>query len=195
MKKMNRFMGIALALVMALSLCVPAFAADVTMSGNTSGEIPVKVTTEADITFKVTMPTAFSIAVDKDGTVTTANNLQITNLSAGAVKVAGMAIAGANSWEIKDYDDNFLSYAVNSKVYGMSILGQDTNASGGIDTDLTKFVNDNNDNYMWAGMGNAQAVAHNTIALPYTARVAAQNTALADAVIGNVVFTVAWYEV
>lgn len=191
---MKKFLSVALALVMALSLSIPAFAADIEAADG-SAAVPVTVTTpeNGDLTFKVTMPTAMPIAVDKDGVVTVADNLQIENLSAGAVKVSNMSIAGANGWATADYDTNFGKYAVNSAILAMEILEQKTTGADAIAFDATKFVNDSGDNYMWAGIGNGETAAHNTIALPYAAKVAAQNTPISGTTVADVTYTVAWY--
>lgn len=191
---MRKMLTGALACAMALSMSVPAFAADVETAGGNSGDIPVKVTAAAP-TFRVTMPTAFTINVAADGTVTTADNLEITNLSNGAVKVTDMTAAAADGWHIKDYQNDFGQYAVDSKMLGLSILANDTNDDGGIDFDAATFVNDNDpaDNFMWSGSGaNGQAAVHNKIALPYEARVSANSAELTDVTAANVVFTVAW---
>ena len=189
---MRKMLTGALACAMALSMSVPAFAADVETAGGNSGNIPVKVTAAAP-TFRVTMPTAFTINVAADGTVTTAKNLEITNLSNGAVKVTAMAATAADGWTIKDYENDFGQYAVDSKMLGLSIRENDTHDEGGIDFAAETFVNDQGDNFMWSGSGaNGQAAVHNKIALPYEARVSANSAALTDATAANVVFTVAW---
>ena len=191
---MRKMLTGALACAMALSMSVPAFAANVDTAGGNSGEIPVKVTAAAPV-FKVTMPTAFTIDVTADGNVTTADNLEITNLSNGAVKVTDMtaAAAAADGWHIKAYENDFGQYAVDSKMLGLSILGNDTTDEGDIEFDAATFVNDQGDNFMWSGSGaNGQAAVHNKIPLHYAARVSANSAALNDATAANVVFTVAW---
>lgn len=192
----SKIMSLALASVMALSLAVPAFAAPVDSAGGNSGDIPVKVTAEAP-TFSVTMPTAFTINVAADGTVTCPDTLQIVNGSAGAVKVSGITVAAAHDsgWTVSGYDNDFSQYAVNSKHLGMEIVKQKTNDEGGITADLTQFKNDQGDNFMWAGTGNGITSAqHNTIAVPYAAKVSASTQAEQGVTAANVVFTVAWNE-
>lgn len=93
MKKFKKLGSILLAAVMALSMSVPAFAADIT-TDNSAGTVPVIVTTPegGDLLFKVTLPTSFDIAVDKNGAVKTTDGLKVTNASAGAVDILKEAL-------------------------------------------------------------------------------------------------------
>lgn len=192
MKKFNakKFISAALALVMALSLCVPAFAADITTSGGNS-EVPVHVTSVGDgLTFKVTMPTAIEIAVTSDGSATV-SAATITNKSAGAVQVTGMTIAAASGWAIRDYNSNFNSYAVNTKALGMTVNGLATTGADAIAFSKDAFKNDNAESYMWAGI--AGDAVHNTVDLTMAAKLPAQADTLSGETAANIVFTVAWY--
>lgn len=193
---MKKFASMAMALVMALSMAtVPAMAADISAAGS-SAEVPVQVTTTGTATFKVTLPTALPVSVDANGKVTVADDVKITNGSAGAVEVSNMTIAGANEWSIVDYDGtDYGSYPVGSQILGMDILGNQTTGADAIDFDGVTFVNDNGEAFMWAGVGDDDFVAaHNTIGLDYDAKVVAQSAEMSADTVANVTLTVAWYQ-
>lgn len=192
---MRKMLTGALACAMALSMSVPAFAADVETAGGNSGDIPVTVTAEAP-TFRVTMPASFNIHVDANGTVTMAETYAITNQSNGAVDVKGMTASAAGSYTLVDFTDHqFSGDKVNARNLGLSINGYETNADGGIDFDDNSMMqNALDENYMWTGVAaNDQEVKNNVIDLDVDARVSAFNAAVDSETAANVVFTVGWY--
>lgn len=193
MKHFKKLGSILLAAAMCLSLSVPAFAADIA-SDNTTGEVPVVVTTPEDgnLTFKVTLPAAFTVDVDANGTVTTATNLKLINGSAGSVDVTDVSMEAAGGWALADYDGNFGRYGVGQKVIGMEINGCKTSATG-LAFDASKFVNDQGETYMWAAEGNGIIPEHHEMALSYGAKIPGQNSSQSDVTVANVVFTVAWH--
>lgn len=193
MNKFKKLGSILLAGIMCLSLSVPAFAADIT-TDNTAGSVPVVVQTaeNGDLTFKVTLPTSFTVDVDENGAVTTASNLKVTNGSAGAVDITKVEINAAGDWALAAFSDNFGKYGVGQKVIGMKINNCETTASG-LTFDASKFVNDQNETYMWAGIGNGITAEHHEMALTYDAKIPGQNAAQAGVTVANVVFTAAWH--
>lgn len=193
MKNTKKLGSILLAVAMCMSLAVPAFAADIT-ADNSTGTVPVVVTTDAsgDLTFKVTLPTSFDIAVDSNGAVTTTSGKKVTNASAGAVDIKNIEVTAANGWSLADFDDNFGKYGVGQKVIGMTLNNCKTTTTGLAFT-ANQFVNDQSEAYMWAGIGNGITMPeHNTIDLTYDAKLPGQNVAVSDTV-ANVVFTAGWH--
>lgn len=193
MKNFKKLGSILLAAAMCMSLAVPAFAADIT-ADNSTGTVPVVVTTDAsgDLTFKVTLPTSFDIAVDSNGAVTTTSGKKVTNASAGAVDIKNVEVTAANGWSLADFDDNFGKYGVGQKVIGMKLNNCKTTTTGLAFT-AAEFKNDQSEAYMWAGIGNGIAVPeHNIIDLTYDAKLPGQNVAVSDTV-ANVVFTAGWH--
>ncbi|HJF51519.1 MAG TPA: hypothetical protein K8V27_01185, partial [Butyricicoccus pullicaecorum] len=54
---------------------------------------------ESHSVFQVTVPTTLPLQISSDGSVTTADDIYITNYSNGAVIVSDIAIIGKNGWE------------------------------------------------------------------------------------------------
>lgn len=192
---MRKMLTGALACAMALSMSVPAFAADVGESGGNSGNIPVNVEAEAP-TFRVTMPASFNIHVDANGNVNMAETYAITNQSNGAVDVKDMTASAAGEYKLVDFTDHqFSGDKVNARNLGLSINGYETNDGGGIDFDDNSMMqNAADENYMWTGVAaNDQEVKNNVIDLDVDARVSAFNAAVDSETAANVVFTVGWY--
>lgn len=172
-----------LALVMSVSMCVPAFATNIEVSGSGT-DVPVELTTEA-ATFSVTVPTALPINVDAAGVVSVANDAKIINNSYGSVIVSNMTIAGANDWATVDFDTmDVASIKVGTKEVAMTINNDKTTGA-----DTITFTQEN-----FPVIGGATA-DDTTDELPivYDAKVPAQSTAISDTTIATVVFTVGWY--
>lgn len=184
---------LSLCLVSALS--VSAFAADITAAGG-GASIPVQVTTgtggDSPLLFRVTMPTAISVNMTKDGEVTAAVG-DIVNGSAGTVKVSDLTIQAAHGWEVDNFDSQFGKLPVDSNHIGLSINGCKTTGADAIAFDGSAFKNDNGDAYMWAGTGNGESAANNSIDLQADAKLSAHSTALSGVTAANVTFTVSWY--
>lgn len=178
----NRILALTLAL--SMSLCVPAFAAgnEITTSGG-SGESVVELTAEA-ATFSVTVPTAMPISVAADGTVTVADNLQIVNESAGAVKVSGIDLTCIQSWGSEDYDTmDPTSMQVNMKRFAMEINGCKTTGYDAITFNASAFpvlsktgATDNSDK----------------LAITYNAKIAPQANAMTNFQVAQVTFIIGW---
>lgn len=181
---MNRKQGIlssALALTMALSMSVPAFAAGIDTAGGT-GQAPVTLTAEG-ATFSVAVPTSLPINVAADGTVATATDAKIVNNGAGAVIVTALAATGADDWELVDFDSADMAAAkVNSHKIAMEINGDKTTAD-----DTISFTAGN-----WASIAGKNDGNTDELAITYNAKVPAQSAAISDLTVVDVVFTIDW---
>ena len=95
----KRIATFALSTAMLMGLAVPAFAAEVKQE-NSSTTIPVRISAEATI-FDVTLPTQFPITVDPStGEAKAAEDAEITNNSAGAIKVSKIQVDKAGEWKL-----------------------------------------------------------------------------------------------
>lgn len=183
MRKSKIFTGL-LVLSLLCSLCVPAFATEVSTSGGT-GEVPVNLTTEAPV-FSVTVPTSLPITVKADGSHVYATNAKIVNNSKGMVEVTNMEIEGDNGWAIVDYATDMAEQAVDTKVVAMKINNCETTGDDAIAFDNTGYVNFN----VMTGVDGD----NNIIPIVYDAKLPTQSTVIDGTSIANVVFTLAWYK-
>ena len=103
---MKKILAAILALTMVFTLGVTAFADNSISTAGGTSSVPVKLTTSAAV-FSVTVPTAFPVNVASDGTVTVADNLEITNNSKGQIKVTGVTVTGKNGWSLVAFDKDF----------------------------------------------------------------------------------------
>ncbi len=184
MKKFGSMISIALAVVMALSLCSVAFAADneITTSGGTA-TVPVSLTAEA-ATFSATVPTSLPVSVAADGTVTVATDAKIVNHSHGMIAVQGLTVSGTNSWNTVAYDSaDAGAMPVNTKSVALVINGEKTTGANTI-----SFTASN-----WAALDAACATTDDELPITYSAIVPAQSTAMSGSAIANVVFTLGWH--
>ena len=85
-------------------------------------------------TFNITVPYALPVSVAADGTVTTANNLEIKNAGTNAVKISEVKVEAQNGWELSDYGKDYSKTTVGKKEFGISIRGTSAVADGTIDT-------------------------------------------------------------
>ena len=109
---MKKILSSVLALCLAASMAVPAFADGPSASDETAVGADGTGTSRVMLTigdgdnddapgsgngnFSVTVPTVLPFVVDNDGTVHVATNAKIINKSNGPVEVAGVAATGAN---------------------------------------------------------------------------------------------------
>lgn len=171
----------ALALMLAASMPIAAFAGNIDASGGT-GSATVNLDVEAP-TFSVTVPTSLPINVSADGEVSTAQDAKIVNNSHGSVIVTNVTVTGKNGWQIVEADKDMSGVKVNAKEFGMTINGDKTTAEGNL-----LFSQDN-----WAAIG-AKDDAGNTdeLAITYDAVVAPQANNMDGAEVASIVFTVGW---
>jgi hypothetical protein len=177
---MKKKLSIVLALALACSMAVPAFATELNTAGGDSS-VPVTLTTTA-ATFSVTVPTALPITVSADGTVTTANDVKIINNSPGAVRVTNMTIS-SGEWTEVDYDTiDVAALQTDSFVLAMNINGDKTTA----DNTIT-FTPSN-----WPAFDGKNAGATDELPINYDAKLSIQTAENTDVTIATVVFTIGW---
>lgn len=118
--------------------------------------------------FSVTVPASLPVTLNADGSVSVSSDVAIVNGSTDAVKVAGVAITTANGWTLDDGVTQ-ASLPVDSRKFALTVK----TGTG-------------------AEVKNQTIAAGESLPLRYTAVVAAQSSAITDAKIADVVFTVAW---
>lgn len=179
---MNKFKKSMTMLMAAATIMGSAAPAAFAATSDAAQTVPVQLTSEAAV-FDVTVPTALPISINAAGVVTTATDCKITNNSWGAIKVAGLAIAGQNSWATSDYDSaNMAAEKVNTKKVAMTINGDKTTGADKISFTPANFPK----------LDGVNATASDELAINYAAKVPAQSAALSGANVANVVFTIAW---
>lgn len=195
--KMKKVLTLALAAVMAVSCMVPAMAADLTVGVATNtvadgtGSSLVKVTAEAT-QMTVTVPAVLPVSVDKVGHVTTATDAKVINKSYGAVKVTDLQAASKPGWTLQNATHDFAADKVGTKNYSISIDGKaaDADNSGAIEVSTA----------LGAQIDGAAFNAAGALTTPtergfsYNGQISAQKTALTDAEVSTVTFTIDWAE-
>jgi hypothetical protein len=139
---------------------------------NGQNTVPVTLTATA-ATFSVTVPTSLPVSLSADGTVTTATNCKITNNSTGQIKVSAVAINDANSWTKVAFSTDFNAIKVNTKQYALKINEKESTS------DI---------------LGTFSAIDGGgaSTSITYDAKVVAPSSAISNATIANVVFTIGW---
>lgn len=189
--KMKKSVIIMLALMMILGT--------LTVQAEQLGETEIVVTSDP-IQLKVTVPIKMPVHLNTDGTVTTADNLYIQNLSAaGGVVVKDIQLTTRNGWELKDFDyADYKNLPVNSKIYGFQIfndnaeeltgkIGLTSTEWGVIPSAGLKTVNDVLGNITYED--NKEAT-ENRLNLVYDAKAGAQSAVVAETAVGGIVFTI-----
>ena len=165
----KRLLSLIMAVSMLLSLSPLAYAEYST---------PVTVTSEAAI-FNVSVPTVLPVSVSDHGLITTASDAAITNNSWGPICIAGLSVTGSNGWVTTDYNSaNMAAEKVDTHKAAMDINGSKTTGANTVNFVATGFSSIN-------GAGG-------TCAITYDAKLPAQSTAISNAGIMNILFTIAW---
>ena len=215
----RKLTSMALALVMALSLSVPVFAAEPDASDSMVigesggyGYVPVILTTEGGavvpgdddddgpggtLTFRVTVPTTLPAMVTAENEVITATNARIVNLSAGPVEVTSMTYISLGGWSIVDYGTSLADEAVGTKVLALEVNGcpstsnpRENNTKFDQHTFMADFRSSGaGTDYLWANRS-----AHNSMSVDYDIEIAPQGRALNEEKVAAVVFTMAFYD-
>jgi hypothetical protein len=176
---MKKVISCLMVLCLTLSLAVPAFASNLTSTGDAS--VPVTLTSNA-ATFSVTVPTALPISVDAAGVVSTANDVKIINNSPGAVKVTNMTIS-SGEWTEVDYDTiDVAALQTDSHVLAMEINGDKTTADNTI-----SFTESN-----WPALDGVNATDSDELPINYNAKLSIQTETNDNVTIATVVFTIGW---
>ena len=142
-----------------------------TPGGSSSVPVELNVT---PLTFSVTVPSGLPINVDADGNVEVANNVKITNNSAGMVKVKNVEVSMLNGWSLDSFDVDFTDKAVNTKQLGLVINGVDANLGNLKNAFGILAVDDSED-------------------LVYDAKIPPQSESL-QSTIANLIFTIGWVD-
>jgi hypothetical protein len=111
-----------------------------------SAETAVKIHSAAATTFKVTVPTSVTIAINADGTVTCPDNYQISNSSGADVQVSAITMTAADGWTLAKYadNDNLSAEKFNSQILSFQLsVGTDPKDDKAT-TVATKSKNSNN---------------------------------------------------
>ena len=198
---MKKFITLALALCMALSASVCAYAAEIDTDGG-SGSTPVYLSSTEDGTMEgepsatamsVTVPTALPMAMSQTGDVTTADNCQIINNSYGTVRVKSVTISAENGWRLTAFGDKSALAAekVDSDKLGFAIRigGGEWAVTDNTDASAQTLISAPVAGCYMSGAGNA---ANNAVSVDYSAIVTPLSTAVTNANIANVVFVVEW---
>lgn len=199
----KRFASAALSAVMALSLAVPAFAENQAATGeNQETKIPVTVSATATI-FDVTVPTGFPITIDPaTGETTGANNAEITNNSAGAVKVSKIEVEHAGAWNLAAYDTDMSKEKVDSHKIGVQVApkGGRNATSGGTylkttdaDADTQVLLDGTGANAdQWIINGKGAGDESNKLTVQYGAKVSPVSKTVTNEQVASIILTVAW---
>jgi len=171
---MKKLLAVLLTLTLISANLVVAFAAD-------TSTVPVNLTVEPQI-FSITVPTVLLITQTSTGEVQVADNVVITNNSAGPVKITDISTTGVNGWSTVDYDGlDVKSAKVGIKNVGFlfKIGGTETKTTG---ADLNNFAS------------SVSITKGQSIPIIYDAKLPAQSTALVNTQVAEVVFTFGWDE-
>ena len=198
---MKKFITLALALCMALSASVCAYAAEIDTDGG-SGSTPVYLSSTEDgamngepsaTAMSVTVPTALPMAMSQTGDVTTADNCKIINNSYGAVRVKSVTISAENGWRLTAFGDKstLASEKVDSNQLGFAIRigGGEWAVTDSSDASAQALISAPIAGCYMSGTGNA---ANNTVSVDYSAIVTPLSSAVTNANIANVVFVIEW---
>lgn len=184
----KKIAAFVMAIAMLASVAVASASAEITTPGGsdtTRVELTYGTDTDNDgvvdqgANFRVTVPTVIPYAVDSDGNVTVADNLEIQNLSNGQVDVTAVHANTVNGWEIVANGTDFTKVPVDSKQFTMTLNGD--NFGAGTSVDLT--------------LGSAWTTidGNDSLPLPYAGDFAVQSEAIDAGQIANVIFTCAWH--
>ncbi len=198
---MKKYITLALAASLVLSMMLPAYANDITSDGG-SGSTPVYLSSTDDgsldgtpsaTAMSVTVPTALPMAVSQSGDVTTADNCEITNNSYGAVRIASVTIEAGTDWNLTAFGEKetLANEKVDSNQLGFSItIGDgDTVVTDDSDTVSQELISTPGAGCYMSGVGNPD---ENVLPITYDAIVTPLSDSVTDENIANVVFVVEW---
>lgn len=197
----KRIATAALSAVMALSLAVPAMAADVQQE-NSATTIPVKISAQATV-FDVTLPTEFPITVDpSSGAATGGTNTDITNNSAGSIKVSKIQVDKFGDWKMASYETDMSKEKVDANKIGIQVApkgGANAKAGGTYlkttdgSTDSQVLLNaDGATGDEWIINGKGVSDESNKLNVQYGAKVSPVSQDLTNEQVASIILTVAW---
>lgn len=197
----KRIATFVLSTAMLMGLAVPAFAADVSQE-NSSTTIPVIISAKAT-TFDVTLPTQFPITVDpKTGEATSSDKAEITNNSAGAIKVSKIQVDKAGEWKLAAYDTDMSKEKVDSNKIGVQVApkGGRNATSGGTylkttdaNTDTQVLLDGAGANAdQWIINGKGAGDESNKLTVQYGAKASPVSKDVTNEQVASIILTVAW---
>lgn len=128
--------------------------------------------------FSVTVPVVMPLAVAEDGTVHTADDLEIQNASTGDVVVTAVTVTTANGWTLVPFTTDMAREKVDARLVGFSLNGMETTIRGSAqDLALT---------------GDWTVQKDGALALEYGAVLSALSQPVTEQAILSVVFVLQW---
>ncbi|MCQ2421311.1 MAG: hypothetical protein MJ118_09260 [Clostridia bacterium] len=202
-KNFKKFMSLALALCMVLSMSVFASAAGnvaEASGGSATSNVTLSSTDDGTLSgdpaatkMSVSVPTVLPIAVGTDGTVATATDAKIVNNSYGAVRVASVKIEAANSWHLTAFGDkaSLANEKVDSNKFGFSISigGGEKKTTDNSSAASQQLISRAITGCYMSGNGDTTA---NSVAVSYDAIVTPVSEAVTNTAIASVLFIVEW---
>ena len=198
----QRFLSLALALCMSLSLLCVANASNTSDTSGSSASSNVTLSSTEDgslggnpaaTAMSVTVPTVLPIAVGTDGRVTTATGAEIVNNSYGAVKVSSVSIHAGEGWHLTAFGDasTLAGEKVDSNKVGfaMSIGGSDQLATTNDNESVQNLLASAVEGCYMSGSGDT---ANTRAAISYDAIVTSVSEAVTNAGVASVLFVIEW---
>lgn len=177
----KKSLSMLLALTMALSMGVTAFAVDFEPDYPSGGDSEgysseITVNTQATV-MNVTVPTTLPIGVGANGESTGAVTAYITNNGAAQVEVTNVSVEAASDWTLKNWSTDWSKAALGTKEFAFKINNTAVPTTGVVDAAQFGVINGN------GGKAN----------FTYEGRIAPQD-GTGTVSLGNVVFTIGWVE-
>ena len=138
---------------------------------------------ESHSVFQVTVPTTLPLQISSDGSVTTADDIYITNYSNGAVIVSDIAIIGKNGWETVATSKKLSIMPMDVQEFSLIINGETTTGADTITFDSSN----------WPAIAAANDSDTDRLRLEYSASIVPQSQPVIEE-IADVVFTIRWNE-
>lgn len=140
-------------------------------------------TTQAEVLaepaqFSIQLPTSLPIHINSDGTIVTSESAKIVNNSSGPIDIKEITITPLNGWQLKEWSTNFNEQKVDSKLFSLEILGDNSYTGQKLDITNSKFT----------GIEGGGA----ELGLAYDAKLPAQTQNMPSSSIANVTITAGW---
>lgn len=149
-----------------------------------SASVPITVTRTA-MTFSVTVPTTLPVDIAADGTITTADNVVITNSCPASIVISQIEVQSLSDWTLIPYSKGVGgSLPPDDKNVGLQLIAADKSFATKADGESEIIGSD-------CGVTIA---SKSSCSIKYVAEISAQLSALASEQVANVIFTVDWAE-
>ena len=199
--KMKKALSMMLALALAASMSLPAFASDQAASENTETTIPVTISAAAT-TFDVTVPTSFPTTVDPDtGETVNATDATITNGSSGSIAVSQIKVTNYGGWHLAAFDDDLRNADVDSNQIGVAVtpIGGRSAGTGGTQLKTTDASTTEQTLLTSAGatadewiIDAANAGDTDELTISYDTNASPVSETITNAQVASIVVTVSW---